>query len=58
MRQNKNGSPLYGLLSAVKSAASSLCLIVKHWYKILPLLFGSEGLKTNKTWCFNIDFIS
>lgn len=47
----------YWALSVAKLAASSPCLIVKHWYKILPLLFGSERLKTNKTLCFTIDFI-
>lgn len=40
------------VLSVAKSRPSSPCLIVKHWYKILPLLFGSEGLKINKTWCY------
>lgn len=47
LEKNKNCTLYYGLLSTfvVKLVASSPCLIVKHWYKILPLLFGSEGLK-------------
>lgn len=50
----------YGLLSTFWGVllASPPCMIVKHWYKTLPVLFGSEGLKTNKTRCFTIDLIS
>lgn len=41
----------YRALSVTRLEASSPCVIVKHWYKILPLLFGSGWLKTNNTWC-------